>query len=208
MHYWNKANFESLSRLAELLLREPVLSHLGRYAQLRERGLKEAAKGEIQAFLLEAASGPVELQRQWAARILELRSEFPGAHQWPGSQVLRQFIAPVLQAWDSVEGRRYQALLHPDVVLLEAALREEDHPRLRQALVAQYLQSLEYASHHLSESRWIGDFAEARRDLDRLHVLAPELEAGRKLEQLLQDWQEFTRLKPSQSFPEWCQEKL
>jgi len=193
MSYWNQANFESLQQLAELLREEPVLCHLGQYADLRERGLKKAAQAAVQAFLAASARCTLEQQRALAARVMELSLKFKDAHQWPGFQVSTRFLGPVLEVWDTPEGRRCHALWRSDVVLLEASLAEFNDAVVRQALVSKYLDSLRYSTHHLQDGGWLGDLEVDRRDLERLEALAPELEGTKELRQRFDGWVEQSR---------------
>jgi hypothetical protein len=80
MPYWNSPNFEGLKFLASTLRADPRLERLAAYCDLREQGLRRQAFAQLDAFLSEAASWDVPVQRALALQVLDVHWKTPRAH--------------------------------------------------------------------------------------------------------------------------------
>lgn len=218
--YWNKENFEGLLAIAAELRPEPHFEHLARYCELREQGLRKQALAAIDAFLEGARHWDAASARAHVLTLLEVAWAHPMVHQFPTTPVLQQLVEPVLDDWrrdapGSPTPTRYLGLLRRDPVLLEAALSlVPADTAVRAALVLSHLCFVDYATHHLSESFFIGDEEEAEATLKQAEALLAEvgetddfrqlIEEAKELRQLLDDWRHYQR-QPDGSFPDWCQ---
>jgi hypothetical protein len=219
MFYWNTSNFDGLKSLAAALRADARLEHLAGYCELREKGLRREAFARLEAFLSEAASWDVPVQRSLAVHILDAHWRTPQSHQFLTDPLRKRFIEPVLEAWRDADANhplpaRHLALLRRDQSLLAEALRlDPKDDVVRAALVSMLLGFVDYATHHLVESRFIGDenesasaLAEAASllaeadDPSSVQALNQELAA---LTSLLSDWREY-QLAPQGTFPDWC----
>jgi len=223
MHYWNRDNFEGLFELANALeANSSDLSLLSEYCRNREKGLRNQAFQSLQQFLEVSNAWPESDAREKCAVILELQSLVPHVHQFLSQPLLKQFIEPVLQKWlseapDNYQALRWSGLLHWDANLLFKALEicPEDKP-VRSKLISMHIDEVDYATHHLDEGYFIGDFDDAVKSLEIAKSL---LEAGlnspaikglteeiAEYKQLLDDWASYTKA-PTGTFPEWCASK-
>jgi hypothetical protein len=220
--YWNRENFEGLAALASTLREDARLEPLGRYCELREKGLRREAFAELDRFLAGTASWDVATQRSIALTVLAANRSAPDAHQFLSEPIRRRFIEPVLDRWREDEpGNAVPlgelGLLRRDQRLLTRALElDPADDRVRAALAAMLLEYVAHATHHLVEGTFIGSEADAASALAE----ASDLLAGisdpaavrylrydlEDLRRLLADWQEY-QLAPTGSFPEWCRER-
>jgi hypothetical protein len=219
VQYWNRANFEGLSQLAEALREEPHLALLSNYCRFREQGLRREAFTELNVFLDATAAWPVSLARLTCQTILEIHARTPEAHQFLTQPLLSRFVYPVLEAWVAEDAHcqfaiRWLGLLRRDRHLLERALvlAPDDIP-VRRTLVDWLLSEVEYSTHHLSESRFLGEIIASRCALAEARAavqVAPDQKALTDLvaeiasyDTLIRDWETYSA-NPCGTFPEWC----
>lgn len=222
MYYWNKANFDGLKAAADALDMHPGLELIAEYCRLREKGLRRRAFSALGEFLQSVNSWNPRKARSAAKHILEVHGRLPEAHQFLSQPLLTQFLIPTLEAWVEAEpycvtGLRWLGILTNNTELLGRALNEspEDVPS-RRYLVNIGLSDVDYATHHLVESQFIGELEEARkslRDARKLVVSAPSPEGFEALlgelehyEALLSDWVAY-KTAPDGTFPEWCKSR-
>lgn len=219
MHYWNKSNFEGLADLAEELGADARLASLAEYCRLREQGLRRDALAALERFLGSGCFGEPDVARAATIRILELHARTPQAHQFLAQPLLHRFLIPTLHGWLEAEPAssipaRWLGILNRDAPMLRRALAAspEDLP-VRRLLADLELSEAEYATHHLVESRFIGDPAAAQAALVSARALvegALQAEAVSDLlaeiehhVALISDWLAY-RNAPEGTFPEWC----
>lgn len=222
MHYWNKDNFEGLLDLAHELGKTPELELLSEYCVLRERGLRKKALHRLNEFLDKASSWDIETARSLVLTILSADARTPEAHQFMTHPLLTRLIFPVLEQWgadrpSALEPLRWLGMLRSDVVALEKALSLDptDVP-VRRRLVNFALDSVDHATHHLSESVLLLTAEETRASIAAARDLiasAPDSSMFAYLsaeadeyERMVDDWVTYTQ-HPLGAFPEWCEKQ-
>ena len=219
MYYWNRDNFDGLAQLASALREHSELLLLAEYCRAREQGLRRQALASLDAFLDASAAWKAETARAACRTILELHARTPAAHQFLAQPLLVRFILPTLDEWtrevpDSQIAVRWLGILRRDPLLLERALvLAPGDVDVRRRLANWFLSHVDHATHHLVESRLLGELAATRQSLGdarRLVDTAPDsslladvAEEIAHYDALLRDWELFSR-DPEASFPEWC----
>lgn len=219
IHYWNQENFRGLLRLAQGFAEDPLTADLARYCELREQGVRREAFTALERFVTGAKAQDTETQRRLALRVFDAHCVTPEAHQFLSDPLRAGFVEPVLEAWiaerpNDPTPNATLALLRGDRPLLEGALAlDPNDDRVRARLISALLWQVDFATHHLSESRLIGSLqdveewlTEATGHLDaapRPNALAPLAEELAEYRRLVSDFVEY-QSHPEGSFPEWC----
>lgn len=219
MHYWNKANFDGLSKLATEFDIHAMLKPLANYCRLRERGLRGDAFSALDGFLVAAQSFDTETARFVAVRILECATGAHGVHQILTQPLITRFLFPTLKAWMDAEPNtnvpvRWLGILSRDTALLAKALSMcPGDVAVRTLLIAEKLSIAEFATHHLDETVFLGKVEDAIVALGEAKALidtAPDSNPFGWLESELHhlsaqiaDWLAYSDA-PEGSFPEWC----
>ena len=218
-YYWNKSNFEGLTALASALRADPRLERLAKYCELREKGLRREAFAQLDAFLTEAASWDIPVQRALAVRVLETGWNAHDVHQFFTEPLRKRFLERVLEEWRAAEAGNHVpvghlGLLQRDRALLAEALRLNSRDdRVRGTLASMLLYDVWYATHHLDEGSFIGSEDDASASLTEAASILAGVEdpssvqnLNQELEDytaLLSDWKEYQRA-PEGTFPDWC----
>ncbi|MCK1640140.1 hypothetical protein IVA95_21675 [Bradyrhizobium sp. 157] len=219
MHYWNKQNFEGLSKLSEELDANPNLTALASYCRFREKGLRREALSALEDFLLAARSFDSAVARSAVVTILEANARTSGTHQFLTQPLVTRFLVPTLRSRMDDDPAastpiRWLGILSRDDQLLDRALSmcPEDTP-VRKMLIGAELSCAEYATHHLDETIFLGSVDGVVTALARARDLianAPEPEALAHLtsevhyfDAMVADWITYSK-DPTGSFPEWC----
>lgn len=219
MHYWNKDNFEGLLAVANVLDEIPQLRPIANYCRLRERGLRRQALNVLRDFLSTAAAWKTDDARGLVVSILELHARAPNAHTFMTQPLWDELVFPVLDDWhttspDAVVPLRWLGLLRQDTDLLRLALSitPNDVP-VRRALVNCALSDVDFATHHLDETIFLGEVSAAKANLSQAGIwldLAFPPEAFNdlrdelaQLHQMVVDWERYLEA-PYGTFPEWC----
>ncbi|MDR2709941.1 MAG: hypothetical protein LBB65_01140 [Burkholderiales bacterium] len=219
MHYWNQDNFEGLLKLAQVFEGDVELKLLASYCRLREQGLRRNAFAKLEEFLTATSSFDNATARRVTIKILESNARTQRAHQFITQPLVTLFLEPTLQIWMQEDANanlpvRWLGILRHDSDLLNQALAmcPTDLP-VRISLINFVLGDVDYATHHLDESLFIGcvdealgDLADARRfiaespDQAALAYLAAEVE---HFDQMIVDWQSWSTHREG-TFRGWC----
>jgi hypothetical protein len=219
VYYWNKDNFEGLLAVANALDDIPQLRPLAIYCRLRERGLRRQALHVLRDFLSVAAAWKTDTAREFVVSILELHARVPDAHTFMTQPLWNELVFPVLDEWhatspDAAVSLRWLGLLRRDTDLLRRTLSTlpNDVP-VRRALVNSALSDVDFATHHLDETRFLGEVSAAKAHLAQARMwldsaYPPESfndlrEELAQLHQMVVDWETFQDA-PYRTFPEWC----
>jgi hypothetical protein len=222
MFYWNRGNFEDLTKLSEELDSHSNLAALANYCRLREKGLRRQAFSALEEFLSAARSFDSAAARSAAVTIMESNARVNRAHQFLTQPLVSRFLVPTLRSWmndepDASTPIRWLGMLLRDHELLERALSmcPEDTP-VRSLLIERHLYDAWFATHHLNETTFLGSVDVAVTDLARARELitnAPDPDALAHLasrlhyfDALIADWKTYSE-NPTGSFPEWCAER-
>lgn len=222
MHYWNKTNFNGLKEIADTLQHNRGYEGYARYCLLREKGLKKEALIELRSFIAQARMLPIEEQRSVACKLAELYFHNRDVHQLL-PQPATAYLEEVLQQWcseypSSPEPYRWCGVVCGNEEFFELALREDPEDVISLSRLAlQELQNIDFATHHLSESIFLGSPADADTALARAASYVMRLPTGeakaRHMEEityyrnLLSAWQEYQSSGRHMPFPNWSSER-
>lgn len=219
MHPHDQDRVDGLLKLAEALGSDERLASLAEYCRCRERGLRREAFAALERFLAIARRRSSADRRRICITVLDLHARTPSAHRFLTQPLCTRFVFPVLETWtaeepDNPTPLRWLGLLRYDENLLQHALLlcPGDAP-VRRQLASLQLATAEHATHHLGESRLLGDLDATRGALARARAIlddAPDpapladiVTEIAQLEALLDDWESYCRM-PEGTFPEWC----
>ncbi|OWT81122.1 MULTISPECIES: hypothetical protein [unclassified Achromobacter] len=219
MYYWNKDNFEGLLQIAQQLEADEHLKPLAAYCRFREQGLRREAFRALDLYLEASRSFDSATARLAATQILEANALAPSVHHFLAQPLIKRFLLPTLQAWMQEDAGtnvpvRWLGILNRDRELLARALSlcPDDVP-VRKQLIDFALGDVDFATHHLDESHFIGSVEVAAAALELARTLIanapdPEMFArysadARHLDCLLEDWRAYSK-NPVGTFPEWC----
>lgn len=220
MSYWNQSNFEGMRAVGEKYAGIPGYARFGSYCLQKEQGLKKQALASINAFVAELLVLPAAQQRAMAAELSALSFYNPQIHQLI-AHPLMVCIQQVLQHWateepSNVTPHKWLGHMARDLACYERALALDPDDDICLSQVADAcLSHIDYQTHHLSESLFIGELSDARSCLDKAQALVARMGEGELKHRLQQDLLHFTRLldlwqaystsATEQSFAHWCQ---
>ena len=222
MDYWNQRNFKGLKDIAEHLQLKEDYESFARYCLLREKGLKQNALVELRTFIEEAQSLPVEKQRAIACKLTELYFYNSDVHQLLPQPAVA-YVGSVLQAWCDIspaqpEPYRWCGIIFGNTAFFERALTIAPEDRISLSRLAlKELQVVDFATHHLSDSIFLGSESEADSALAKavsyvMRLPADEAKAEHMKEiayyrTLLNAWREYKSSSKHKPFPEWSSER-
>jgi hypothetical protein len=222
MYYWNQANFEGLREIGDALQAVPGLHRFAGYCLLREQGLRKQAMAELLAFVADTSAWPLAEQRTLACRLTQLHFDNRGVHQLV-AEPLRAYLQGVFASWcaehpDLAEPYRWLGVLSSEPHHFEAALNFAPNDRIALGWLASHaLNAVDFATHHLGESRLLGSLEEAYAWLERATGYAARLQPEEACAQFLEEiagyrelldaWREYQTLAPAQLFLEWSREQ-
>lgn len=222
MHYWNRDNFEGLQSIGEKY--SPISGYelFGKYCLQKEQGLKKQAVTAIKEFVASTSSKPIEIQREISEELASLAYWNGHIHQLL-SHPLVEFLQSVFQQWtyDEVENPvpyKWLGYVAGDLASYKKALLLNPNDEICISRIAMaHLYEIDYQTHHLSESQFLGDFKEAEDALDKAQALVSrltDLSSASKIQHELDDyrlllncWHDYSSLKPGTPFPDWCASK-
>jgi len=223
MYYWNKQNFEGLLAIAKEFKNREGYELFSEYCLLKEKGLKKQAVKIINEFVSQLKNSDFQNQRQVAVCLAELSFWNTDVHHLL-SHPLQVYITETLKKWCATEEQdapyTWLGYMTGEDEHFKSALKynPEDQVALsRLALSA--LDDVDFQTHHLSESLFLGDEKTA---IEKLKIaqqyinVMQQSEAKIRLandlkeyEQLVCVWLEFASDKERKgkgSFPEWSAE--
>jgi hypothetical protein len=219
MYYWNKSNFEGLQSLAAELAKKDGLTKLADYCRLRDTGLRREAFIALDEFLTTANTWDSDREQDAVEVILSLFVNTSNCHQFLTHPLMARFIDPVLHRWsqqapESIAPIRWLGILRRDPEHLTRVLANEENDLLiRRMLIEHHLSSVDYATHHLGESLFLGQLEEVLESIEHAASLIEEAPVRepffdldretRQYGQMLFDWQAY-KARPIGTFPEWC----
>lgn len=219
MYYWNQTNFEGLRTLSAALAAREGLELLGEYCRLRDAGLRREALSVLGGFLTIADAWDPATAQQNVEFILDLHSRTRDCHQFLVQPLMTRLVLPVLHRWseeapEAIAPIRWLGMLerNPDRLARVLAANPDDI-EVRRLLIVGHLCHVDYATHHLVDSLFIGELDQALETLEhatRLIDEAPDAQAVADLEsearcfgRMLFDWRAY-KARPEGTFPAWC----
>ena len=222
MHYWNKNNFEGLKSVGEKYSSMKGYELFGKYCLQKESGLNKQAISSIKRFVIDLENRPISEQRNIAEELSALGFWNREIHQLL-AYPLAQFLKEVLENWiadepDNPIPHKWQGYISGDTSYYERALELDPKDDISINRLAQaHLDDVDYQTHHLSESLFLGEFSDAQSSLDKAAkfiatVSNQELKEQMQVEfeyykKLLVCWNEYSKLEIEQSFPDWSRSK-
>lgn len=219
MLYWNQSNFKGLKDIGEKYLSKNGYVDFANYCLLKEKGLRKEAFKAIENFISSTSCKSAIEQREVATELITISYFNKDVHQLIPNQ-LHQFLISIFKNWEEEDSnnvipQRWLGYLTRDIAYYEKALAVDPCDEISIiALIHDSLNSIDFQTHHLSESRFIGNINDSKFSLERTAELIEKLESGELRNKLYEEYQYFTRLinmweKYKQelhtiSFPEWC----
>lgn len=222
MHYWNKDNFDGLRSVGEKYTSTDGYELFGQYCLQKEKGLKKLAVSSIKKFVSEVEILPDKEQIEIADELSALCFYNGNIHQLL-SHPLAVLLKHILTQWASSEPNnaiphKWLGYISGDIELFEKALLldPKDEDCIKRILSA-HLNDVDYQTHHLSESLFIGDLRDAEHSLSEALSLIHRLttqelkehmqEEFAYYERIVNSWKKYSSLKIVDSFPKWCESK-
>jgi hypothetical protein len=222
MHYWNKDNFEGLKSVGEKYSSIGGYELFGKYCLQKEQGLKKLAVASIKEFVSSAKNKPAEEQKAIAEELSSLGFWNGQIHQLLAHPLV-EYLKGVLEHWVSDEPdnpvpHKWLGYIAGDISFYEKAHQLDPKDEICINRIAQaHLNDVDYQTHHLSESVFLGDFNDAKKSLqaaqsliDRLTTEAIKSDMQNELDyfiRLLGCWEEYSCLGVEETFPNWCASK-
>ncbi|AOA57332.1 hypothetical protein [Acinetobacter larvae] len=222
MYYWNQTNFEGLQRIAEYYQEHPDFKLFAAYCYYREKGLRKIALEKIQAFIQHCQTASMAQQLHIALQLLNLIAQHPNIHQLM-SQPLQQYLLNLMQ--QAIQQYPHTAcyyqwlgyLTHDLALYQKAYALDPQNQNCLEKIIQFYIQQIDWQTHHLCESFFIG---ELKHCLDKLQQLKQYIaqfsqQSDRRYYQqqyqyyqaLITAWQHYQHLDLNCSFPTWCEQQ-
>lgn len=222
MYYWNQDNFEGLKSVGDKYSAVEGYELFGKYCLQKEKGLKKLAVASIKEFVTVSKSRSLKVQREVAEELSSLGFWNSEIHQLLAHQLV-EFLKGVLEQWASDDPNnpiphKWLGYIGGDLSSYERALEIDPTDEICISQIAQaHLNNVDFQTHHLSESLFLGDINDATNSLqsaqlliDRLATKHVALKMRRELEyynNFLGCWVEYLELGIDESFSDWCESK-
>lgn len=222
MHYWNKGNFQGLKDIGEEYSLKSGYEDFASFCLLKEKGMKKEAIKAINNFISSVEQRSLKEQREIAEELILLKYCNEDIHQlipYP----LERYLLSVFKCWAEVDNEspvphRWLGYISKDATNFEKALEKDPNDEISIINLAQAnISYLDYQTHHLSESHFIGTINDAKLLLERVNSLLIKIEPGQQKDSIIENYKYFMRLLNTWeiykqgdykvSFPEWCQSK-
>ncbi len=221
MSYWNRDNFEGLKSIGETYSAIENYQLFGTYCQQKEQGLKKLAIASIKQFISHSKSRSLQEQREITEELSSLSFHNRNIHLL--SHPLTVYLKEVLTLWASDEPNnptphKWLGYITADISSYEKSLQLSPNDEICIYQITQeYFRQVDYQTHHLSESLFIGNISHAKHTLhlalsliETLHTETIKSQMQDTLEyfnNLLNCWEEYSQLNIEQPFPQWCASK-
>ena len=222
MYYWNRDNFEGLKSVGEKYSSIDGYELFGKYCLLKEQGLKKLAVSSIKEFVADVKTRTPDEQRKIAEELSSLGFWNGEIHQLLAHPLV-ELLKVVLEHWveDDPENptpHKWLGYMAGEISSFERALELDPKDEICIIRIAQaHLNDVDYQTHHLSESIFIGEYSDAKISLEKASYLIKTLSSkGIKAEmqseieyydRLLDCWSDFSNLEIKEPFPNWCASK-
>lgn len=219
MHYWNRDNFEGLKSIGEKFSLIEGYELFGSYCIHKESGFKKLANLAVDEFVSVAKMKSADKQREIAVELASLSFWNGKIHQLLTYPLVKYLIG-VLDLWASDEPEcslphKWLGYLTRDISYYERALQLDPNDDICLSQIVQAnLSDLDYQTHHLSESLFLGDPSDAKNSvattkalIARLNIDSVRASLGEELAyyvNLVGRWEEYKSSTQDSSFPDWC----
>lgn len=219
MHFWNDKNFSGLKEVSKKYETNDDFVLFSKYCFLREKGLRKEALEILKEFIDYIDSKDFNKQLSIATELSLLQFFNQSIHQLI-PQPLHDCIVSILKRSISKKAKdatilRWLGYMNHNIEYYKMALEIDPSDEISiYKLAQQYINDVDYQTHHLSESRFLGDEKDAWVSLQESETLIRELK-NKKLKEhlendysyyknLLVNWEKYKMAPKKLSFPEWC----
>ena len=222
MFYWNQNNFEGLKSVGEKYSSIDGYELFGQYCLQKEQGLKKLAVTSIKKFVASLSKKSQHDQRMFAEELSSLGFWSNEIHQLLPHPLV-EFLKDVLKLWTKDDPgnpipHKWHGYIAGNLSSYEQALELDPTDEVCITRIAQaHLNDVDYQTHHLSESLFLGKYSDAKASLKKAQVLIKTLYSEKIMlkmqsevefyEKLLRCWNEYSILDIKDSFPNWCASK-
>lgn len=221
MHYWNQKPFEGLKSIGEAYANRQGYENFSRYCLLKEKGLRKQSLEALNKFLCLIREKDRSIQRHTVLELCNLMYNNRAVDHL-NSYHLTEFLKDTLQVWIGEEANK--AELHTWYAFVgggndhyENALKlDPDDQIALNAVISGCIDEVDYQTHHLDETRFIGDETAAEGEIRKagelvLAVKSPERRKVLEKEieyysDLLTAWKRFRSDENSSDFAIWTAE--
>lgn len=180
MHYWNQGNFEGLKAVGKKYASTQGYELFGTYCLQKEQGFRKLAIKSIQAFVADVKTRTLTEQRMVAEELSFLSFRHAEIHQLLAHPLIK-FLREVLTHWACDEPQnpvplKWLGYIAGDISFYEKALHLDPQDEICVTHIAQaHLNDVDYQTHHLSESLFIGSLQDACSSLNKAQTLVETL---------------------------------
>lgn len=221
MYYWNQDNFDGLKQISLHFKDDQYLALYAEYCHFREAGLRKLAFQKLEKFIQLCQSLDIEVQQDIAIKLVNLIYNHSSIHQLI-SDPLKSYLIKVLKEWQTTAPKEiltYQWLgsLCYDIECYLKALELDPNNQFCLIKSAQFhLDKIDWQTHHLHESFFIGEVQHAYEHLSLARSLIEKVnQCDQKLkleveyryyDTLLHAWENYKNSDTIFSFSYWCDE--
>lgn len=222
MDYWNEENFEGLKSIYQYYIDKPVYKYFAEYCLFKEKGLRKKAIESINKFIEELKLKNIYEQREIAVELTKLSYYNSRIHQLL-SYPIHQSLQEIFKRWCSEDKINYipfcwMGYLSRDITYFEKSfeLNKNDIITVR-ALINKRLDSVDFQTHHIGESYFIGEISIALKLLEEVLFYLEYIPQNEEkifflkeynyYKKLVELWIEYSKEKSQIQFSEWCESK-
>lgn len=214
--------FKSLKSLGESFLSRQDYGQFAQYCLLRDQGLRKNALQAMGLFIAEMQLQPLARQREVAEELARLAYRHGDIHQLL-PHPLTTFLTEIFEKWCAGQPAlaapyRWLGFLGGDTTHFRSALRVDAKDAVSlQELVRACLREVDYQTHHISESLFIGSAQDAENTLDEAKAYALRLDQDEAKQafleriayfrHLLDAWNSYCAGDRTMGFNDWCRAK-
>ncbi len=220
MYFWNDDNYNGLKEIGEKYASDSQYEAFSRYCLSKEKGLKKEAKTAIEQFIVSNQSKSKMEQRNIIEELSALSYRNKKVHQLI-PHPLQQYMIAVLENWieeepDNAIPYRWSGFIKSDLQSYKRAIEINSFDIISLIAIINFnLNYVDYQTHHLNESLFIGKLDEVNELLDEVNKLLCRIEQidiknyllseYYYYRKLLDSWKEYKAEKMDIGFSEWSE---
>lgn len=168
MWSWNQDYFEGLKEIGEAYAGRNDYERFSEYCLIKEAGLKKKANAKANDFVTHISLLSVARRREIIVDLAELNYQHPKVHSLINHPI-QMMMQETLRVWteeepDSLLANRWYGFYGGWSDAFEAALRIDPYDHISLSRLTTYLlNDVDYATHHLNESFFIGSEKKHRK---------------------------------------------
>lgn len=220
MFYWNKTNFDGLKQISIQYREDENLKLFAEYCHYRDIGIRKLAFQKIEEFIKYCESCSIVQQQNISLFLLEVIYQNQEIHSLI-SDPLKKYLVKMMEIRTNSQGDSlaYQWLgyLCNNIDMYEKGLELDTSNQVcRKALINSDFNELDWQTHHLNESSFIGTVDDALATLEHVYMLSFGLSDpnDKKLFEekylyykgIISAWIQYKESNITVSFYDWCKE--